>query len=193
MHPVPNENEDEIINNFPELFDCFSNDGFDTERFKLFARHFLSNKPESSDKRQNELFEKEKAKVVSVLAQNLYTMFTLSKEQMKNITAFWKAMIVFISPASETTANKIRVSYAGCLREAQKKCATINTRHLQMFRDCWFFALAIDTAQFCRSHFMSCVARFGFEDRISQEVLFFERVSETTGQKMARFVVGKLE
>ena len=61
VQPVPNENEDEIINNLPELFDCFSTDGFDTERFKLFARHFLSNKPESSDKRQNERFEREKS------------------------------------------------------------------------------------------------------------------------------------
>ena len=62
-----------------------------------------------------------------------------------------------------------------------------------MMRPCLYFALAIDTAQFGRSHFMSCVARFGFDDHISQEVLFFERVTETTGQKMAKFVVGKLE
>ena len=60
-------------------------------------------------------------------------------------------------------------------------------------RDCWFFGLAIDTAQFGRHHFMSCVVRFGFEDRISQEVLFFERVSETTGKQLAKFVFEKLE
>ena len=74
-----------------------------------------------------------------------------------------------------------------------KKCAAIQTRHLKMMRDCWFFGLAIDTAQFGRHHFMSCVVRFGFEDRISQEVLFFERVSETNGKQLAKFVFEKLE
>ena len=74
-----------------------------------------------------------------------------------------------------------------------KKCAAIQTRHLEMMRDCWFFGLAIDTAQFGRDHFMSCVERFGFEDRISQEVLFFDKVSETTGKEMAKFVFEKLE
>ena len=112
---------------------------------------------------------------------------------MKNLTAFWKTMIAFIAPEAEATANKIHMSYTGCLREAQKRSAAIQTRHLEMFRNCWFFALAIDTAQFGRSHFMSCVARFGFEDHISQEILFFDKVSETTGRKMAKFVVDKLE
>ena len=102
-------------------------------------------------------------------------------------------MIAFIAPEAEATANKIHVSYAGCLREAKKRCAAIQTRHLEMTRDCLYFALAIDTAQFGRTHFMSCVARFGFDDHISQEVLFFEKVSETTGQKMAKYVVDKLE
>ena len=60
-----------------------------------------------------------------------------------------------------------------------------------MMRDCLFFGLALDTAQFGRDHFMTCVVRFDFEDRISQEVLFFEKVSETTGQKLAKFVVEK--
>ena len=49
----------------------------------------------------------EKAKIVSVLAKNLYVMCTLSKDQMKNLTAFWKAMIVFISPKSTPTTKKI--------------------------------------------------------------------------------------
>ena len=120
-------------------------------------------------------------------------MCTLSRDQMKNITAFWKTMIAFIAPEAEATANKIHVSYTGCLREAQRRCAAIQTRHLEMMRDCWFFGLAIDTAQFGRHHFMSCVVRFGFEDRISQEVLFFEKVSETTGKKLANFVLEKLE
>ena len=40
---------------------------------------------------------------------------------------------------------------------------------------------------------MSCVVRFGFEDRISQEVLFFDKVSETTGKQLAKFVFDKLE
>ena len=102
------------------MFDCFSSEGFDLEQFKLFARNFLRNKPERTDKKERDKFEKEKAKIVSVLARNIYTLFTLSMDQIKNITSFWKAMIVFISPESEATANKIHVSYSGCLREAQK-------------------------------------------------------------------------
>ena len=55
-----------------------------------------------------------------------------------------------------------------------------------------FFSLELDTAQFGLDHFLSCVARFGFEDRIQQEVLFFEKVSETTGHGLARFIFGRL-
>ena len=129
---------------------------------QIVCQIFLK-KPTREDRQKEwDKFEKEKAKIVSVLARNLYTLFTLSKDQIKNITSFWKAMIVFISPESEATANKIHVSYSGCLREAQKKCAAIQTRHLEMMRDCWFFGLAIDTAQFGPHHFMSCVVRFGF-------------------------------
>ena len=35
--PVGNGNEEEIIDNFPELFDCFSTDGFDPKHFKGWA------------------------------------------------------------------------------------------------------------------------------------------------------------
>ena len=45
QQPTGPRNEDEIINNFPELFDCFSSEGFDLEQFKLFARNFLRNQP----------------------------------------------------------------------------------------------------------------------------------------------------
>ena len=50
---------------------------------KNFARDFLRNTAKTINIRDKERFENEKAKIVSVLAQNLYTMFTLSKEQMK--------------------------------------------------------------------------------------------------------------
>ena len=118
--PTDPGNQDEIINDFPELFDCFSSEGFDLDQFKLFARNFFRNKPERTDKKEWDKFEKEKAKIVSVFARNLYTLFTLSRDQIKNITTFWKTMIVFISPESEATAYEIRVSYRGCLQVAQK-------------------------------------------------------------------------
>ena len=41
QQPTGPRNEDEIINNFPELFDCFSSEGFDLEQFKLFSRNFF--------------------------------------------------------------------------------------------------------------------------------------------------------
>ena len=85
--PLGQEN-DEIINEFPVLFDCFSSKGFDLAQFKIFARNFLSNKPERTDKKEWDKFEKDKAKVVSVLAQNLYTMCTLSTGQMKTSHPF---------------------------------------------------------------------------------------------------------
>ena len=56
--PNQNETEDETIYNFPELFDCFSSDGFLSKQFKLFARNFLSNKPQSTEKKVLEQFEK---------------------------------------------------------------------------------------------------------------------------------------
>ena len=51
QQPTGREN-DEIINNFPELFDCFSSEGFNLEQFKLFARNFLRNRPERTDKKR---------------------------------------------------------------------------------------------------------------------------------------------
>ena len=39
---------------------------------------------------------------------------------------------------------------------------------------------------------ISRVARFGFEEKIQQETLFFEKVTETTGHGLARFVFVKL-
>ena len=61
-----------------------------------------------------------------------------------------------------------------------------------MFRECVFFCLAIDKAQFGRDHFISCVGRFGFDDRIFQEILIFDKISQTTGKETARFVFEKL-
>ena len=51
VQPIQIETEDETIDNFPELFDCFSSDGFDLEHFKNFARNFLRNRPERTDKK----------------------------------------------------------------------------------------------------------------------------------------------
>ena len=99
-------------------------------------------------------------------------------------------MIRFITPEAEETAKKTRVSYLSCLREAKRSDET-QARHMEMFRNCMFFSLALDTAQFGLDHFLSYVARFGFEDRI-QQVLFFEKVSETTGNGLARFIFGQL-
>ena len=119
-------------------------------------------------------------------------MCTLTKDQIKNVTAFWKAMISFITPDAERTAKKIHVSYTGCLREAQRRCASINETHREMFQKCLYFSLALDTAQFGQDNFLSCVGRFGFDDRIQQEIII-EKVSATTGEDLARFVFGKLE
>ena len=43
------------ILNLPELFDCFSSEGFDLEQFKLFARNFLRNRPEKTEKRVGQI------------------------------------------------------------------------------------------------------------------------------------------
>ena len=80
------------------MFDCLSNNGFDLEQFKLFSRNFLGNAPQTGEKKVAETVQKEKAKIVSVLAQNLYIMCTLTKDQIKNVTAYWKAMISFSAP-----------------------------------------------------------------------------------------------
>ena len=149
--------------------------------------------PEYLDPKDFEKIQKQKAKIVSVLAQTLYIMCALSKEQIKNITKFWKAMMSFISPESEQVVKRIHVSYSGCVREAQKKAATIEAGILEKFRNCLYFSLALDTAQFGQDHFISCVSRFGFDDRISQKIIIFEKVSETTGQYLARFVFEKLD
>ena len=174
----------------PDLNGCFSNEGFDLKHFEEFARDFLSRECETRQEKENQ--GKEKAKIVSVLAQNLYIMCTLSKDQIKNITCFWKAMISFIAPECADIARRIHASYSSCLRHAQRRRAEMEARQAQMFRDCLHFSLALDTAQFGRDHFLSCIGRFGFDDHIFQEIIIFEKVTEKTGRELARFVLEKL-
>ena len=111
--------------------DCFSSDGFDAGKFEEFARVFLSNLPEYMEESEFKKMEKEKARIISVLARNLYIMCTLSRDQIKNITAFWKAMMCFISPEKTTFIKKIHVSCTSCVREAQRTTALIEAQHLQ--------------------------------------------------------------
>ena len=113
--------------------------------------------------------------------------------QDKNITTFWKAIIGFISPEHKQFGKKIKVSYSTYVKEAQKLHTEIQARHLEMFRDCYYFSLALDTAQFWRDNFLSCVARFGFDDHISQEIIIFEKVAGTKGQELARLIFERLE
>ena len=77
--------------------DCFSSDGFDPGKFDEFTRDFLRNLPEFMEAKDFEKMQNEKAKIISVLARNLYIMCTLSQDPIKNVTSFWKAMICFIS------------------------------------------------------------------------------------------------
>ena len=183
---------EEMSNEFPELLDCFSSDGFDPRRFERFAEHFLRQLDERTDMNPQKV-EKEKTRIVSALAQNLYVMCTLSKGQMRAITAFWKAMISFLSPEAGAVARKIRVSYSSCVRQARRQFEETQERHRQMFEDCVHFSIALDTSQFGRDHFVSCVGRFGFEDRICQEILFLEKVTASTGREMASFIFGRLD
>ena len=183
---------DEMSNEFPELLDCFSSEGFDPGQFEHFARNFLRQIHERTDMNPEDV-EKEKTRIVFALAQNIYVMCTLSKGQMKAITSFWKAMIAFLSPEAGAAAKKIRVSYSSCVRQAQKRYEETQERHRQMFEDCVHFSIALDTSQFGRDNFVSCVGRFGFEDRISQEILFLDKVTASTGREMARFIFEKLD
>ena len=95
-------------------------------------------------------------------------MCCLTNNQIKNITAFWKAVITFITPEAEATTKQIHVSYSTCVREAQRKYDAAQERQRQMFQNCLYFSIALDTAQFGQENFLSCVCRFGFEDNISQ-------------------------
>ena len=98
--------EEDIQNQFPDLFGCFSNEGFDPERFNAFAQEFLKQVPVCMDRKEFDKVQSEKAKIISTLAQNLYIICTLSREQMKNITVFWKAMISFIAPRQHLLSTK---------------------------------------------------------------------------------------
>ena len=125
FHPVEQVHENDVFgpdDDLPDCADilsCLSKEGFDASCFSRFAEDFLrklSEKNETEDR-----IEKAKATIVSVLAQNLYVMCCLTKDQMKNITAFWKAMMVFISPQTASTSKRIRASYNTCLREAERR------------------------------------------------------------------------
>ena len=98
----------------------FSNEGFDQKRFIDFAEEFFNEFPETMDKKEFNKMQSKKAKIVSILAKNLYVICTLSREQVKNITSFWKTMMTFITPESTQFVQKIHMSYTGCVREAKK-------------------------------------------------------------------------
>ena len=166
----------------PICLGVFSNEGFDPKRFNEFAEDFFKQVPVCVWTKEFYQVQSEKAKIISTLAQNLYIICTLSREQMKNITSFWKTMMSFMTPESTPFANKIHVSYTGCVREAQRRYDTIQTKQLEMFRDCLYFSLAVDMAQFGQDSFLSCIGRFGFDDRISQVVLLVDKVAENRGQ-----------
>ena len=86
VYEVHEERDDDQIEDFPpDLNKCFSREGFDPKRFEEFARDFLSHESETGDD-----FEpgKEKAKIVSVLAKNLYITCTLTKSQIKTSRGF---------------------------------------------------------------------------------------------------------
>ena len=78
------------------------------------------------------------------------------------------------------------------LRYAKKRRVELEARQTEMSRDCLYFSLALDTAQFCRDHFLSCVCRFGFDDCIFHELALFDQISAKTGRDLARFVFEKL-
>ena len=86
--------------------DCFSSDGFDPCKMEELTREHLRNLPEFMEAKDFEKMQNEKAKIISVLARNLYIMRTLSRSQIKNITSFWKAMICFISPENASFRRK---------------------------------------------------------------------------------------
>ena len=84
---VHEDHEDSENEDFPpNLNGCFSSEGFNRERFEEFARDFLSQEAET--RRDEDKQRKQKAKIVSVLAQNLYIMCTLSKDQIKTSHTF---------------------------------------------------------------------------------------------------------
>ena len=60
-------NFEELSNEFPELLDCFSSDGFDPRRFERFAEHFLRQFAERDDLNPQDV-ENEKTRIVSALA-----------------------------------------------------------------------------------------------------------------------------
>ena len=109
----------------------------------------------------------------------------------EKITRFWKAMISFLAPEYTDIAQRIHASYSSCLRHAERRRVELETRQTQMFRDSLYFSLAIDTAQFGRDHFLSCVCRFGTDDRIFQENVLFDKISEKTGRDLAKIVFEK--
>ena len=67
---------------------------------------------EPIEKKDFEKIQTEKAKIISVLAQHLYIMCTLSKDQIKNITAFWKAIIGFIFREHKQFVKIIKESFS---------------------------------------------------------------------------------
>ena len=95
-------------------------------------------------------------------------------------------MTSFMTPESAEFAQKNHVSYTSSVREAQRRSTVINAKHLELFRNCVYFSLAIDTAQFYQDHFLSCVGRFGFDGRIVQEIPIFDKMTPNNRSRFSK-------
>ena len=79
------------------------------------------------------------------------------------------------------------------MRECERRVDKRDDFVEESFSSCELFSLALDTALFGQDHILSCVARFVFEDKITQFPLFFSVCHASTGEEMGHFVFHKLE
>ena len=142
----------------------------------------------SDDNKKNVM----KSRIVSLIFRQLSSRLSLSKNQNNQIVDFMKSMVVFVSPSSEEVSRRFFASHDSCKRQSLKDEERKHLLCKRYMDECLFFSIAVDTAQFRNEHYMSCIIRFSFDNKMIQLPLFITPCLDLSGKDLACFVFDKL-
>ena len=134
-----------------------------------------------------------KSRIVTLFLRQLSSILSLSKSQNNKLVEFFKKAMVFISPESSEVSKRIFASYDSCTRQSLKDAEKKHVICKRYMRDCLFFSIAVDTALFRKEHFIACMVKFSFEDKIVIVPLFITQCLVSSGKDLAVFIFNNLK
>ena len=134
-----------------------------------------------------------KSKNRYVVFRQLPSILSPSKSQNDKLVLFFKKAMVFISPESSEVSKMIILSYDSCRRQSLKDAEKKHVIWKRYMRDCLFFSIAVYTTLFLKEHFIACMVKFSFEDKIIVIPLFITQCLVSSGKDLAVFIFNNLK